>query len=257
MRGWIAAGVTVAAAFLCVAAAQGAEPTVASAQDEEAGTYLTDGQGNALYLFLPDDQGPSQCTDACAEAWPPLVVTGDPTAGTGVAGSLLGTVERADGSLQVTYSGWPLYTFAKDAQPGDTTGQGVGGNWFLVSPYGEAIEPKTPPATQADQPAQPPAGVEPMLASALMNEGRDIFANNCAVCHGDKGQGGEGIPLHDYTRLADQTVVLKQILRGGHYMPPFGGILDDRQVAAAATFIRNSFGNDYGAVAPEEVSQFR
>jgi predicted lipoprotein with Yx(FWY)xxD motif len=63
--------------------------------------------------------------------------------GAGVDGTLWGTITRDDGSLQVTYNGWPLYLFAGDAAPGDTNGQGIdefGGLWFLVSPAGEAIE---------------------------------------------------------------------------------------------------------------------
>ena len=56
---------------------------------------------------------------------------------------MLGTVERRDGSLQVTYNGWPLYYFVKDGKPGDTIGQdmeGFGGEWYLVSPDGDHVE---------------------------------------------------------------------------------------------------------------------
>lgn len=61
----------------------------------------------------------------------------------GVDATLLGTITRDDGTLQVTYNGWPLYLFAGDTAAGDTNGQGLdefGGLWFLVSPAGEAIE---------------------------------------------------------------------------------------------------------------------
>ena len=58
--------------------------------------------------------------------------------GDGVDASLLGTVERPEG-IQVTYNGWPLYFYAGDTVPGDTTGQDQGGVWFVVDPTGEPI----------------------------------------------------------------------------------------------------------------------
>jgi len=62
------------------------------------------------------------------------------TAGEGIDESLLGTVERDDGSTQTTYGGWPLYYFAADTAPGDLNGQGVGENWFVIDPSGEVVE---------------------------------------------------------------------------------------------------------------------
>lgn len=101
------------------------------------GDILVDGEGNTLYLFMPDDAGPSVCTDACAEAWPPLI--GEPAAGDGIDAALLGTAERPDGTVQATYNSWPLYHFANDQAPGDTNGQGVNDIWWVISPTGEAI----------------------------------------------------------------------------------------------------------------------
>ncbi|GAB4057268.1 lipoprotein [Catellatospora paridis] len=106
------------------------------------GTYLTDGQGRALYLFVADTSAKSTCSGECAVAWPPLVTTGAPKAGAGVAADKLSTVARDDGSMQVLYNGHPLYYFIKDTAPGQTTGQGVNGFgalWWLVSPTGDAI----------------------------------------------------------------------------------------------------------------------
>jgi superoxide dismutase, Cu-Zn family len=114
--------------------------TVQVAEHETYGEYLTDGEGRALYLFLNDEQGESVCYDQCAQNWPPLLTTEDAEAGEGVDGDLLGTIERQDGSLQVTYNDWPLYYFINDAEPGDVSGQGVGEAWYLVSLEGEAIE---------------------------------------------------------------------------------------------------------------------
>ena len=54
----------------------------------------------------------------------------------GVEQRLVGTVTRADGSIQLTLAGSPLYRFAGDTRPGETRGQGVGGTWFAVTPAG-------------------------------------------------------------------------------------------------------------------------
>ena len=99
--------------------------------ESSLGQILVDGDGMTLYMFVPDAQGPSTCTEGCLEAWP--MVQGPATAGTGVDAALLATAPRPeDGTEQATCDGWPLYTFAQDAAAGDVTGQGVGGNWYVL-----------------------------------------------------------------------------------------------------------------------------
>jgi predicted lipoprotein with Yx(FWY)xxD motif len=107
----------------------------------DLGDVLVDGEGMTLYLFEPDDQGDSTCYDDCAQAWPPLLADGDPVAGEGADEALLGTVERDDGSMQVTYDGWPLYHWSGDEQPGDTNGQGIQDVWWVVAPDGTPDAP--------------------------------------------------------------------------------------------------------------------
>ncbi|HEX2153756.1 MAG TPA: hypothetical protein VHL52_07250 [Acidimicrobiia bacterium] len=109
-----------------------------SVAETDLGQILVGPDEMSLYVFLPDSQGESTCYDACAETWPPL--TGDVTAGEGADESLLGTVERTDGSTQATYNDWPLYYYAPDEEPGDVSGQGVGDNWFVIDPAGEVVE---------------------------------------------------------------------------------------------------------------------
>ena len=123
------------------------EATVNVSESADFGPILVDVEGMSLYVFMADTQnsGTSTCgdDDGCAAEWPPLVSQGAPVAGEGVDATLLGTITRDDGTLQVTYNGWPLYLFVEDAAPGDTNGQGIdefGGLWFLVSPTGEAIQ---------------------------------------------------------------------------------------------------------------------
>jgi predicted lipoprotein with Yx(FWY)xxD motif len=101
-----------------------------------------DQQGRALYLYTADTQssGTSACTADCLTQWKPVVVSGTPQAGNGVDASMLGTITRDDGTLQATYNGWPLYTYAGDTAAGTTSGQGMGGAWFLVSGAGNSIQ---------------------------------------------------------------------------------------------------------------------
>ena len=120
------------------------ETTAAAPQAEalglastDLGDILVDADGFALYLFVPDAQGPSVCYDDCAAAWPP--VAKDVVAGDGVDAALLGSVGRDDGSVQATYNGWPLYYFANDAAPGDTNGQGLNEVWYVLSADGDAV----------------------------------------------------------------------------------------------------------------------
>ncbi len=130
--------------------AQATEPPAAAAsttvnlgKTDTLGSFLVDGKGMTLYLFTKDTPNTSVCYDNCATAWPPLLTTGTPVAGDGVDASKLGTITRTDGTIQVTYNGWPLYYYAKDKAPGDVVGQDVGGVWYVVSAAGEKVEKTT------------------------------------------------------------------------------------------------------------------
>jgi predicted lipoprotein with Yx(FWY)xxD motif len=106
------------------------------------GKVLVNSQGHTLYLFKADQGTKSACMGACAGAWPPLIVKGEPTLGSGVDASLVGTATRPEGTTQVTYSGHPLYLFAQDQKPGETNGQGLsafGASWFALNPAGQQI----------------------------------------------------------------------------------------------------------------------
>jgi predicted lipoprotein with Yx(FWY)xxD motif len=111
------------------------------------GTVLINSDGRTLYLFKADSGAQSACSGACVTAWPPLLATGNPTAGAGLTASKLGTITRSDGSRQVTYTGHPLYLFVKDTKPGQTNGQGVtafGAAWFALTSSGTQASTPTP-----------------------------------------------------------------------------------------------------------------
>ena len=107
------------------------------------GKFLADGQGHALYLFEADKGTTSTCTGACAAAWPPVIASAMPMAGSGVDQSLLGTTKRADGTEQLTYNGHPLYYFSADSGSGMAKGQGskaFGAGWYVLDAKGAKID---------------------------------------------------------------------------------------------------------------------
>jgi predicted lipoprotein with Yx(FWY)xxD motif len=107
--------------------------------DSDFGSMLFDERGQAIYLFDKETSDDAQCYDDCAEAWPPVLTEGAPAADGDVDAALLGTTERDDGSVQVTYNGHPLYFYADEA-PGEVKCHDVddyGGTWLVVTPDGE------------------------------------------------------------------------------------------------------------------------
>lgn len=119
--------------------------TVSTAQSAQYGIYLVDSDGMTLYLFESDvpGSGQSSCHNACAIVWPPFLTEGSPVASGQAMAGKLGTIQREDGTTQVTYNGWPLYYFSPDQNPGDMVGQGAqgfGAGWYVVTPQGEAVD---------------------------------------------------------------------------------------------------------------------
>src|SRR3984893_9481276 len=160
----LAAGVSgaVGAALLVAACSSGGSSNGAAASSSPAGasaasgsgalgittgpssgnTFLTNGSGRAMYLWVKDTGSTSACTGACAGAWPPVTTTGTATASGSAKASDLGTITRSDGTKQVTYDGHPLYYFSGDSGAGTATGQGsdgFGAKWWLVAPAGADV----------------------------------------------------------------------------------------------------------------------
>ncbi len=116
------------------------EASINVVEDAKLGKILVDGKGMTLYIYTKDGPDQSNCTGDCLVKWPPLLTQGSPVLGDGVDDSLVGTAALADGSKIVTYNKMPLYYWFKDTKPGDTTGQDVGGVWYVVSPDGQLVD---------------------------------------------------------------------------------------------------------------------
>ena len=112
-----------AGASSAAASGGGSGSTVITTATSSGNTFLTDGSGRAVYLWVKDTGSTSNCTGACAGAWPPVMATGTVTAAGSAKSSDLSTTARSDGSKQVTYDGHPLYYFVGDSGPGTATGQ--------------------------------------------------------------------------------------------------------------------------------------
>jgi len=121
---------------------QAASGTKIVAADSAYGPILFDSNQQAIYLFDKEASSTSECSGACAEAWPPVLTDGEPQAGSGANAKLLGSTERDDGSTQVTYAGHPLYYYVDDP-PDEVLCQNVeefGGLWLVVQPTGKAVQ---------------------------------------------------------------------------------------------------------------------
>jgi predicted lipoprotein with Yx(FWY)xxD motif len=120
----------------------GLDAVLRATTNSTLGPIVVDGAGRTLYRFDKDSASPpaSNCEGACAKLWPPVLV-GTQISLTGVNRSLLGTIKRADGTVQLTLHGWPLYRYAGDSAPGDVNGEGVGGVWFAARPTGAKALP--------------------------------------------------------------------------------------------------------------------
>jgi predicted lipoprotein with Yx(FWY)xxD motif len=113
-----------------------------------AGYVLATSTGRTIYWYSDDIKGSgrSTCTGSCLAAWPAVI--GAPVAAPGVqlAGQL-GTITRPGGVVQATYNGYPLYTYAQDMAPGQTTGNGAAGAWHVIT--GAVLSPSPSSAAAA------------------------------------------------------------------------------------------------------------
>lgn len=126
------------------------------AGETELGPVLVGPDGRTLYGFTNDVDAISTCYGTCADAWPPVIVSDDWTAGPGLDFGIFATTVREDGQRQLVAGRWPLYYFAGDAAPGDINGQNSGEVWFAVDLNGALITGDAPAAGAdgADAPSE-------------------------------------------------------------------------------------------------------
>jgi predicted lipoprotein with Yx(FWY)xxD motif len=127
-----------------------------AAEVKRMGKVIENQEGYVLYRFDSDKNKPSKttCDGDCARTWPPVLTNdGDPKL-TGIDPELVGTVDRADGTKQITVDGWPVYTYVGDTKPGQWKGQNVSGKWFVIEPTGKKNLTCLP---KISKPVAPPA----------------------------------------------------------------------------------------------------
>jgi predicted lipoprotein with Yx(FWY)xxD motif len=120
-----------------------AAPTI-SVRSTAYGKILVNSKGDTLYLWAKDKNDKSACSGGCLAVWPFVLISGKPTAGSGVNAKLLGTI-KVKGGNEVTYNKHPLYTYISDVKPGIISGEGnksFGAPWWVVSTAGDAITKK-------------------------------------------------------------------------------------------------------------------
>ena len=137
-------------------------PVASLAEVSTFGQVLVGANGNTLYAFTKDVDGVSTCFDACAAAWPAVIVTAGFTPPAGVDPALVTSVDRPDGTKQLKIGTWPMYFYAGDGAPGEANGQGVGGVWFVEGANGALIKTAAGEAAPASSPSEPaPAPAAP------------------------------------------------------------------------------------------------
>jgi predicted lipoprotein with Yx(FWY)xxD motif len=156
-----AAGLIVLASALIAvgvagAAGASAKRVVSEAENSALGkTVLTTTKGRTLYSLSVEKNGKFICTGACLSTWHPLTVP----AGTKPTGPVkLGTIERPEGGIQVTYRGRPLYRFGPDSKAGEANGEGIKdvGTWHAATASKAQPAPKPQPPAESPPPYQPP-----------------------------------------------------------------------------------------------------
>jgi len=124
-------GIFAALGILGVAfGAAASQPLTSQVKNDENELLLADSFSRTLYVFDADQgQAAPACNGACAELWPPYLIT--PQEAQGLVAPY-GAIQRSSRKSQLTYNGRPVYTYAPDRKVGDDQGDGVGGAWHYI-----------------------------------------------------------------------------------------------------------------------------
>jgi predicted lipoprotein with Yx(FWY)xxD motif len=162
-RWWLVPGIAAAAVVIAACGSNSTPPSLSSTNNPAAaaasvaiktmstskGTVLVTAGGLTLYWFANDTATQSNCNGSCASYWKPLLGTTASASGTSLPHGF-GTVKRADGQMQITYDGHPLYTYTGDTASGQINGNGIdasGGMWWAITPTGSEIGASTASST--------------------------------------------------------------------------------------------------------------
>lgn len=109
------------------------------------GTILVNGRGFTIYAFTKDGRNRDACASisSCLSLWPIVGGAAKPVLGPGVKSSLVGTITIKGGAKQLTYAGHPLYTYAEDSGPGQTSYVNFlqfGGRWPALNAGGREVK---------------------------------------------------------------------------------------------------------------------
>jgi predicted lipoprotein with Yx(FWY)xxD motif len=136
------AGVLGVGAAMAATAKHSSAPTLRAVKNAQFGMVLVNSKGMTLYRYTPDKKGKSVCSGACIAYWPPYLAKGTAklTVGPGLKAGLLGTITRSNGAKQISYAGFPLYTYVGDSTAGATKGQGFEKTWYVVNTSGALVK---------------------------------------------------------------------------------------------------------------------
>ncbi len=168
----------------------------------------------------------------------------------GEGGTILAPPEQPAGGDRLAEQGPPEVQgdalAGGEADPGTPPGE---------EPTGDDDTSAAPSDESADAQSSGDSGA--LDTAALMAQGETLFRTACTACHGAAGQGAQGPALAGNQDLADAAYVARTLVHGFGYMPPFGARFDDEDLASIATYIRNSWGNEFGDVQPADVAEQR
>jgi predicted lipoprotein with Yx(FWY)xxD motif len=193
---FMALGVALLGAVAAAGAATKA-PTVSATRNGILGELIVVTGGRTLYDTTMDRSGKVACTGSCTARWPPLLISPrlHPLAGTGLAASMLGKVQRPDGHWQVTYHRHPLYLFSGDTRPGQVNGQGLGGDWHALTPSGAAVTASTTGSAGTAVTTPAPTSGSTGDSGATMGSGPPPGANAGMWCAANPKSCVNGVPV--------------------------------------------------------------
>ena len=138
----VLAGLSAVGAVGASARSAAPKPTLQLLHTHRYGSILENGAGYVVYGFSPDKPGKDTCQaiHECLDLWPAVLAPHTLRLGSGVKRSLVGSIRLSNGKRQLTYNGWPLYTYVSDTHPGETSNINIaqfGGLWPAVSASGK------------------------------------------------------------------------------------------------------------------------